>query len=147
MRAPAVAEAFEVLASHGYRTTGPRRSVVATVMGKERPFTAEQLVAELPDIGRATIYRTLEILASVDLLTRLLQPGGHPAYVVGSPGHRHHLVCSECGSVVAFTLCPVEGIVNELTRDTAFTISGHHLEVFGVCPDCQDPSSSPTATS
>ena len=130
-------EAFDILSNHGYRMTGPRRSVVAAVYEKARPFTAEQLVAELPEIGRATIYRTLEILASVDVLTRLLQPGGHPAYIVGSPGHRHHLVCSECGSVVAFTRCPIDTLVSELTRETAFTISGHHLEVFGVCPNCQ----------
>lgn len=130
-------DAFAVLASHGYRLTGPRRTLVTAVLAKDRPFTAEQLVTEHGQIGRATIYRTLEILASVDLLTRLLQPGGHPAYVVGSPGHRHHLVCSECGSVVAFTKCPVDELVSELTRETAFAISGHHLEVFGICPDCQ----------
>lgn len=133
----AVTDAFNVLTGHGYRMTGPRRLVVTTVLGKRRPFTAEQLVSELPGIGRATIYRTLEILASVDLLTRLLQPGGHPAYVVGAPGHRHHLVCSDCGAVVAFTQCPVDELVRELTRDTAFSISGHHLEVFGICPACQ----------
>lgn len=127
-----------MLASHGYRLTGPRKNVLAAVLDKDRPFTAEQLVAELPEIGRATVYRTLEILASVDLLTRLLQPGGHPAYVVGTPGHRHHLVCSECGAVVAFTECPMDQIVRQLSRDTAFSISGHHLEVFGVCPGCQD---------
>ena len=82
-----LADAVTMLASHGYRLTGPRKSVLAAVLDKDRPFTAEQLVAELPGIGRATVYRTLEILASVDLLTRLLQPGGHPAYVVGAPGH------------------------------------------------------------
>lgn len=130
-------EAVSVLASHGYRMTGPRKTLLARVLEKDRPFTAEQLVAELPDIGRATIYRTLEILASVDLLTRLLQPGGHPAYVTGAPGHRHHLVCSECGAVVAFTNCPVEELVRELTRETSFSISSHHLEVVGVCPGCQ----------
>jgi len=130
-------EAIDVLANHGYRMTGPRRILVAAVLDKKRPFTAEQLVTEQPEIGRATIYRTLEILASVDLLTRLLQPGGHPAYIVGAPGHRHHLVCSECGAAVAFTQCPIESLVSELTRDTAFTISGHHLEVFGICPKCQ----------
>jgi Fur family ferric uptake transcriptional regulator len=130
-------DAFAVLSYHGYRMTAPRRAVVAAVLDKTRPFTAEQLVTELPETGRATIYRTLEILASVDLLTRLLQPGGHPAYIVGAPGHRHHLVCSKCGATVAFTQCPVESLVSELTRDTAFTISGHHLEVFGLCPRCQ----------
>jgi Fur family ferric uptake transcriptional regulator len=132
-----LAEAVAVLASHGYRMTGPRKTLLARVLEKDRPFTAEQLVAELPDIARATIYRTLEILASVDLLTRLLQPGGHPAYVVGAPGHRHHLVCSECGTVVAFTNCPMDDLVRELTRETSFSISSHHLEVVGVCPGCQ----------
>jgi Fur family transcriptional regulator, ferric uptake regulator len=130
-------DASAILADHGYRLTGPRRHVVSAVLRRHRPFSAEQLVAELPDIGRATIYRTLEILASVDVLTRLLQPGGHPAYVVGIPGHRHHLVCSECGTTVAFTRCPVDELVTDLVRDTDFAIHGHHLEVFGVCPTCQ----------
>lgn len=126
-----------VLASHGYRATAPRRKVVSAVLDHDRPFSAEQIVGQLPDIGRATVYRTLEILASVDLLTRLLQPGGHPAYVIGQPGHRHHLVCSNCGRVVAFTDCPVDTLVQELVRDTDYAIEGHHLELFGRCPQCR----------
>lgn len=131
------ADALSVLERHGYRTTEPRRVVLKTVLRQRRPFSAEQIVDCLPSISRATVYRTLEIMASVDLLTRLLQPGGHPAYVVGKPGHRHHLVCSQCGYVVAFTACPVEPVVSELTRDTDFAIQGHHLEIFGLCPTCQ----------
>jgi Fe2+ or Zn2+ uptake regulation protein len=139
----ALSDAVSVLANHGYRLTGPRRTLLARVLAKERPFTAEQLVVELPEIARATIYRTLEILASVDLLTRLLQPGGHPTYVVGAPGHRHHLVCSECGSVVAFTDCPMDQLLRQLSRETAFSISSHHLEITGICPGCQTPSTQP----
>src|SRR5215204_5835345 len=78
------------LARHGYRATAPRRQVVTAVLDQDKPFTAEQIVALLPDIGRATVYRTLEILAGIDLLRRLLKPGGFPSYVVGQPGHRHH---------------------------------------------------------
>lgn len=133
-------DAARVLASHGYRATSPRQAVLEVVLGHERPFTAEQIVAELPETGRATVYRTLEILASVDILTRVLQAGGHPAYIVGTPGHRHHLVCSACGVVVAFTDCPIEALISQLSSDTAFSIQGHHLEVFGVCPDCQPGS-------
>jgi Fur family ferric uptake transcriptional regulator len=135
---PTTEHALSVLESHGYRMTSPRRAVVAAVLAHCRAFSAEQIVEELPVIGRATVYRTLEILASVDLLTRLLQPGGHPAYVVGQPGHRHHLVCSECGTVVAFTTCPIDELAVNLKRDTNFAIKGHHLEVFGVCPGCQN---------
>jgi Fe2+ or Zn2+ uptake regulation protein len=141
-RSATVTDVTEVLARHGYRLTGPRRAVLAAVLRRDRPFTAEQLVAELktdePGLGRATVYRTLEILASVDVLTRILQPGGHPAYVVGSPGHRHHLVCSGCGATVSFTACPLDDLTRMLARDTEFTIHGHLLEVFGVCPTCRD---------
>ena len=139
---PAEIEVIDALARHGYRLTGPRRAILGAVLRHDRPFTAEQLVAQLkasePGLGRATVYRTLEILASVDVLTRILQPGGHPAYVVGAPGHRHHLVCSGCGATVAFTACPVDQLVRDLSRDTEFAIHGHLLEVFGVCPSCQD---------
>jgi Fur family transcriptional regulator, ferric uptake regulator len=127
----------DLLLEHGYRMTSPRRRIVQSVLRRERPFTAEQLVAEMPQIGRATIYRTLEILASIDVLSRLLQTGGHPAYIVTTPGHRHHLVCSECGTVVSFTRCPFDEVMRDLGRDTDFAIHSHHLEVFGVCPECR----------
>ena len=143
---PTLDDVATLLARHGYRATLPRRAVVAAVLQQTRPFTAEQLVTQLkvtaPDVGRATVYRTLEILASVDVVNRLLQADGHPAYVVGTPGHRHHLVCSGCGSVVAFSRCPVDELVRDLSRDTDFAIHGHTLEVFGTCPTCQVTSSS-----
>lgn len=127
-----------LLSEHGHRVTSPRRRVIDAVLGHERPFTAEQIVAEAPDAGRATVYRTLELLASVDVLNRILQADGHPAYVVGSPGHRHHLVCSGCGATVSFTACPVDELVENLRESTHYAIAGHHLEVFGTCPTCSD---------
>ena len=144
---PTPEDVAAVLTEHGYRITAPRRAVLTAVLGRSRPFTAEQIVAEVkqsaPEVGRATVYRTLEILAAVDVLTRFLQPDGHPAYIVGAPGHRHHLVCSDCGTVVAFTRCPVDDLVRDLTRDTHFAIHGHLLEVFGVCPDCRVEPAAP----
>lgn len=135
-----------ILVQHGYRLTRPRAAVVDAVLQRSHPFSAEQLVADVGTsnggtIGRATIYRTLEILASVDVLSRLIQPDGHPVYICDSPGHRHHIVCSACGTAVAFTFCPVDELVPTLARDTAFQITDHLLEVFGVCPSCQDHAS------
>ena|SRR5215218_8052198 len=130
-------DALTMLAEHGYRATQPRREVVEAVMGQSTPFTAEQMVQQLPEISRATVYRTLEIMASVDILTRLLRSNGHPAYVVGEPGHRHHLICSGCGYVVAFTTCPVEPVVTELGKSHDFAIQGHSLEIFGLCQNCR----------
>lgn len=137
LASPSLESVLGELNAHGYRATEPRRQVVVTVLEQERPFTAEQIVAQLPDIGRATVYRTLEILAGIDMLRRLLKPGGFPAYVVGQPGHRHHLVCTECGLVIEFTDCPVGELVHDLVRDTHFLIDSHHLEITGLCPGCQ----------
>jgi Fe2+ or Zn2+ uptake regulation protein len=136
----------QVLSTHGYRLTAPRAAVVEAVLRHTRPFTAEQLVAELsedaggPRIGRATVYRTLEVLAAIDVLTRIVQPDGHPSYICGAPGHRHHLLCSSCGTTVTFTACPVDALMSDLSRNTSFQIHDHVLEVFGVCPNCQHKS-------
>lgn len=136
-------EIERVLAQHGYRLTNPRRTVIDTLLGYARPFTAEQLVADVRDldlrqvIGRATVYRTLEILAAIDVLKRIIQADGHPAYICDTVGHRHHLVCSSCGKAVAFTACPIDDLVRSLSANTDYVINDHLLEVFGVCPTCQ----------
>jgi Fur family transcriptional regulator, ferric uptake regulator len=138
---PSLDEVGELLVRHGHRMTEPRRVVAGAVLEQARPFTAEGIVAlvreRAPDVGRATVYRTLELLASLDVLTRVLRSDGHPAYIAGAPGHRHHLVCSGCGETVAFSACPVDDLVRDLSRDTSFRIHGHLLEVFGECPACQ----------
>lgn len=144
-RSPALSrlEVERVLSEHGYRLTAPRSAIVDAVLRHSRPFSAEQLVAELsetpdgPRIGRATVYRTLEVLAAIDVLTRIVQPDGHPSYIWGTPGHRHHLLCESCGITVTFTACPLDDLVSDLTRNTDFEIRNHVLEVFGVCPACQ----------
>ena len=136
-------EIERVLAHHGYRLTLPRRTVIDTLLTYERPFTAEQLVAGVREldhehlIGRATVYRTLEILAAIDVLKRIIQADGHPAYVADTVGHRHHLSCSNCGKAVAFTACPIDELVRSLSANTDYVINDHLLEVFGVCPTCQ----------
>ncbi len=129
------------LKQHGYRLTSPRLAVVEAVLRHDRPFTAEQLVTELAEgeeaIGRATVYRTLEVLASMDVLTRIVSPDGHPSYISGAPGHRHHLLCESCGTTVTITACPMTDLLSSLARDTDFQIKDHTLEVFGICPNCQ----------
>lgn len=129
------------LKQHGYRLTSPRAAVVEAVLKHDRPFTAEQLVSELAGRknapGRATVYRTLEVLASMDVLTRIVSPDGSPRYLSGAPGHRHHLLCQKCGTTVTITACPIPELLTMLARDTKFVINDHTLEVFGICPSCQ----------
>jgi Fur family ferric uptake transcriptional regulator len=134
-------EAIAAMADHGYRMTGPRRAIIASALQWERPFTAEQLVAEAAgtagESGRSTVYRTLEILASLGVLSRILDGSGRPVYVAGAPDHRHHLVCAGCGAAVPFNTCPVADLAETLARENDFEVHGHLLEIFGTCGDCR----------
>jgi Fe2+ or Zn2+ uptake regulation protein len=134
-------EAIATMADHGYRVTGPRRAIIASALRQKRPFTAEQLVADAANAtgesGRSTVYRTLEILASLGVLARILDGSGRPVYVAGAPGHRHHLVCAGCGTAVPFNACPVGDLANTLALENDFEVHGHLLEIFGTCGDCR----------
>jgi len=86
---------------------------------------------------RSTVYRTLEILASLGILSRILNETGRPVYVAGAPVHRHHLICSGCGAVVPFSACPVGDLAATLAQESGFEVHGHLLEIFGTCRSCQ----------
>ncbi len=135
------AEAIAAMSRQGYRMTSPRRAIITAALRQERPFTAEQLVTETSsgdgESGRSTVYRTLEILASLGVLSRILDASGRPVYVAGAPVHRHHLICSGCGAAVPFNACPIEDLAATLARENDFEVHGHLLEIFGTCGGCK----------
>ena len=85
----------------GYRLTEPRRALAALIADQDGHFTAAELVVAARDrrlgIGRATVFRTLDVLAEVGAVERLDLPSGEHAYVGCEPAHHHHVVCSRCG--------------------------------------------------
>jgi Fur family ferric uptake transcriptional regulator len=132
---------LERLRDLGLRITEPRRELIQAIYQTQGPFTAEDLHDHLrvggSRVGRATVFRTLDLLAGLRVLERVHQPDGHHSYVLSGPGHRHHLVCLACGNVVEFQGCNVDNFVGQLSSQTDFKIEGHWLEVFGRCATCQ----------
>jgi len=136
--APAV---LRGLASRGYSITGQRRCLVEFIVSHSRHFTAEDLLNDLRDegvkVGRATVFRTLDLLERTGYVGRV-RDGERMAYTAcGMEGHHHHLVCSSCGQVLHLEGCPVAGMLEEIQSRTGYRIQHHSLEVAGVCPSCQ----------
>lgn len=129
-------DVLRMLQDDGLRITAPRRTIVRTIAARHEPFTAEQLVEELPEVGRATVYRTLDVLAGGHWLARIHRDEGEHAYIPASP-HSHHLVCTRCGTSVDFDTCDLDGLLVQLGQRTGFAIQGHALEAFGLCQQCQ----------
>jgi len=124
----------------GYRLTEPRRSLATLIADQEGHFTAAELVAAAHDrrlgVGRATVFRTLEVLAELGVVERLDLPSGEHAYVGCEPAHHHHVVCSRCGRSTEVDDAGLRPVVADVTRQTGYRIDAHRLELFGLCPAC-----------
>jgi Fe2+ or Zn2+ uptake regulation protein len=125
----------------GYRLTEARRSIADLIAGRDGHFTAADLVADARKrrlgIGRATIFRTLDVLADLRAVERLDLPSGEHAYVACEPAHHHHVVCSNCGASRDVDDAGWRAVVSDIERRTGYEIDDHRLELFGRCPDCQ----------
>ena len=126
------------LSGLGYRDTEPRRLVISAVAAQGRPFTAEELCAALPCVGRATVYRGLRLLVETDQVCRVLLEDRELRYQLSHQGHHHHLLCAVCGASADLEGCDVEDMLKEAATAAGFRMSGHWLEVYGRCSECAD---------
>jgi Fur family ferric uptake transcriptional regulator len=124
----------------GYRMTAPRRSVAALIADQDGHFTAAELVAAARarrvGVGRATVFRTLEVLEELGAVERLDLPSGEHAYVGCEPAHHHHVVCSRCGRTSEIEDAGLRAVMRDVARQTGYRVDEHRLELFGLCPTC-----------
>jgi Fur family ferric uptake transcriptional regulator len=120
------------------RLTPQRRALFDLIANREGSFTAVELFQEArrrkPNLGLATVYRTVELLRRTGSV-RPLVGDGRPAYVRCEPGHHHHLVCLNCGAVAETELCGAPSSA-ELKRRYGFQAEGHELDIYGICLRC-----------
>jgi len=135
----------------GYRLTEPRRSLAALIASQDGHFTAAELVAlaraRHVGVGRATVFRTLEVLEALGTVERLDLPSGDHAYVVCQRSHHHHVVCSRCGRTSEIADGSLQVVVGEIARRTGYRVDTHRLELFGLCPACVASMPGPTTAS
>ena len=129
------------LDSAGYRLTEPRRDVAQLITDREGHFTAAELLddarARRLAVGRATIFRALELFTELNVLERLDLPSGEHAYVPCEPAHHHHLVCSVCGRGREINDHGILAALEEIERHTGYAIDSHRLELYGRCARCR----------
>lgn len=116
------------------------RSAVESIQG----FATSQEIhdrmrADGAQVGLATVYRTLQSMASAGELDVVRTPDGQLSYRTCSPGHHHHLICRSCGRTVEVSLPGVEDITRKIATEHGFTEIDHELEFFGLCATCSAP--------
>jgi len=128
----------EALEGSGHRLTGPRRDVAELIAGQDGHFTAATLVddARGRGIGRATVFRALDLFASMGLVERVDLPAGDHAYVVCETTHHHHAICTGCGRSLDVDDAGLADVLAAIGRRSGFRVTAHRLEIFGLCAAC-----------
>lgn len=136
-----VAAFVDALGHAGYRLTEPRRRVAGLIAEHDTNFTASEIEIEARGrklrVGRATIFRALELFVELGLVERLDLPTGEHVYVRCQPSHHHHILCVVCGKSTEVEDCGVAAVAREVGRRTGYAIQSHRLQLFAICPVCQ----------
>ena len=113
----------------------------------EEHLSADEIFAlvkvDCPEIGLATVYRTIQLLSELHLIDRINFDDGYVRYEMGSAfdreqkHHHHHLICSNCGRVFSFQDDLLEELEEKITRTTGFEVVDHEVKLYGRCIDCR----------
>ena len=128
------------LSEQGYRLTPQRMMVLAAIEDSDDHISAEeiyaQVIAKYPHVNISTVYRTMELLKRLGLVTETDLGGGRVRYHPADKGHHHHLVCQECGRIIDLDELVLSSLRSTLLREYNFSADLRHLAIFGRCVKC-----------
>lgn len=130
------------LAEAGYRRGGARAAVLDLLDGQACALTAYDIEAALRErdrsVGRASVYRVLEELHDLGLVTKVDLGQGQARYEPArAEHHHHHLVCDACGAITPFEDEPLERAITALSRRVDFDVTAHEIVLHGTCAACR----------
>lgn len=135
----------DALREKGYRLT-PQRQLVLEAVTSLGHATVEEILAEVrrtaSGVNITTVYRTLELLEEIGLVTHVHLQHASPTYHATDIGPEHvHLVCRGCHRIIEEPVDIVQPVVREAARRHGFTVDVTHLAVFGLCRACTQGAS------
>ena len=131
------------LAQAGFRRGGARAAVIELLDDQSCALSAYEIEAKLRESGRgaarASVYRVLDQLESLGLVTKLEVGQGIARYEPNRPGaeHHHHMVCARCGEVIPFADAELEATLDRVAERVTFEVAEHEITLHGACAECQ----------
>lgn len=133
------------LKTKGFKLTSQREATVRVLLENEKDHLSAEDVYMLlkrssPDIGLATVYRTLELLSELHIVEKVNFGDGATRFDLRNSDqahHHHHLICTQCGTVEEIKddwLMPLE---TRLQSEYGFTVLDHRLDFQGICQSCK----------
>lgn len=132
------------LKDKGYKLTPQRRAIVDIIINNEgKHLTTEELYdlvkVECPEIGLATVYRTMQLLEELGVVCKLDLNDGCSRYelVHEEENHQHHhLICTSCGKVIEVEGDLLDSLEHDIQEKYEFMIKNHSVKFYGLCKEC-----------
>lgn len=132
-----MSDVFEArLRDGGYRRTEQRREVWEAV-GRLRHATPDRIASELPGVDTSTVYRALEVLVEVGLITHTHIGHGPPIYHAVDETPHLHLVCQRCGAQSSADVSLATGLLEALLNEHGFAADLDYMSLPGLCAKCR----------
>lgn len=149
MTMPDKQERFKtLLRQKGLKVTIQRIAILEALESRpDKHLTAEEIYEcvkmKNPEIGLATVYRTIQLLAELNLIDKLNLGDGYVRYEIGqgsddSTHHHHHLICLNCGNVLTYQGDLLETLEHRIREAMDFEVVDHEVKLFGYCKDCRE---------
>lgn len=137
-----------LLKQNGLKVTTQRIAILEVLSNRpDKHLTAEDIydcVRNMyPDIGLATVYRTIQVLSELKLIDKLNLDDGCVRYEIGKESkdncthHHHHLICLDCGQVLTFQDDYLERLEQKIEETMNFKVVNHEVKMFGICSECR----------
>ena len=135
---------------YGYRLTLPRQVILDVLSRTSRHLSAEEVYTAVrriyPAVGLTTVYRTLDLLAQMGLVSKFDFGDGRNRYelIAGPESEHHHLICVSCGRIIDYSdfiddeVEFLSMVGKALSKKYNFKIHTHQLQFYGLCNKCQE---------
>lgn len=130
----------EILKQSNLKVTKNREYVLSIIEKHSLPLSAEEIYKKClnkkVNINLSTIYRTLNTLTENKILIKNVNQDGINYYQLNTHKHKHLLVCEFCGKKIPLDICPLEKMLEQVSKDNNFEITSHNIELYGKCSKC-----------
>jgi len=141
----ALSDLKALLKEKGMKYTEQRAIILQLILSLDEHLSAEELYEIVKkkypnqNIGIATVYRTLNFLEEVELISSISFGKDGKKYESNNKDQHHdHIICTSCGKIVEFFDESIEKRQEEIASDNGFTITDHTMQLFGICQNCKN---------
>jgi len=131
-----------IITKAGLKKTKYRVNIIDLLEKSDALLSAQDIYDKLihsdERMNLSTVYRTLDKLVDADIINKIeIEHEKQSLYEFNRDEHHHFMICKQCNKIESIYHCPLDDYEQQLAQETGFSITGHKIEFYGYCKDCQ----------